>query len=302
MAIDSLEWLKCLFALMIWPNQRPDNEEIMRWLGESPCITDARALYDASVSKAPGMKLAEKRTAIEIKMSCERMAAAAGVLNSHQQLADGMTKTSARIKLAQELKRRMHSLLYDPLGVASKKVKKEEKQDEQDLLDKAAQDFENKKKIENGIFTLVDLDEEQLEECRLCLLPGCGLATEEGKKYCSKRHYHAHQHKKQTAVKSHELSASEGLVWGMTLALSPAHRGLHDHRNPGVQHHPDLWHPDCLPHWHATWTSRSTTATPSSSLYRPRMARMAKLARMARSWRSLSGTRTRGSNRSKRRT
>ena len=87
MAIDSLEWLKSMFALMVWPNQKPDNEEIMKWLGESPCITDARALYDASVSKAPGMKLAEKRTAIEIKMSCERMAAAGGMLkwcNSHQ--------------------------------------------------------------------------------------------------------------------------------------------------------------------------------------------------------------------------
>jgi len=198
MAVDSLEWLKCLFALMIWPNQRPDNEDIMKWLGESPCITDARALYDASVSKAPGMKLTEKRTAIEIKMSCERMAAASGMLrwcNSHQQLADGMTKTSARQKLTMELKRKMHNLLYDPQGVASKKVKKEEKQEEQNMLDRAAQEFENRKKIEEGIYTVRDMDEEELEECRLCLLPGCGLKAEDGKKYCSKRHYHAHQHK-----------------------------------------------------------------------------------------------------------
>ena len=165
MAVDSLEWLKCLFALMIWPNQRPDNEDIMKWLGESPCITDARALYDASVSKAPGMKLAEKRAAIEIKMSCERMAALAGMLrwcNSHQQLADGMTKTSARLKLAVELKRRMHSLLYDPQGVASKKVKKEEKQEEQDMLDRAAKEFEYQKKIQDGIYTVKDMDEAQL--------------------------------------------------------------------------------------------------------------------------------------------
>ena len=54
--------------MMIWPALRPDNEEMMRWLGDSPCITDARALFDASNSKAPGMKLAEKRTAIEIKL------------------------------------------------------------------------------------------------------------------------------------------------------------------------------------------------------------------------------------------
>ena len=105
-------------------------------------------------------------------------------------------------------------------------------------------------------------------------------------------------------------------VWHLPHKSCP---GLHDHRNPGVHPHrllpgdqlhadlrlrhlPDLWHPDCLPHWHAWWTSRSTTATPISSLYRPRMARMAKLARMTRSWRSLSGTKTRGSNRSKLRT
>jgi hypothetical protein len=53
--------------------------------------------------QSPGMKLAEKGTAIEIKISCERMAAASSVLkwcNSHHQLADGMTKTSAHIKLA----------------------------------------------------------------------------------------------------------------------------------------------------------------------------------------------------------
>ena len=70
----------------------------MRWLGDSPCITDARAPYDACNSKAPGMKLQEKRTAIELKMANERMQALGGVLwwcNSHLQLADGTTKTSA---------------------------------------------------------------------------------------------------------------------------------------------------------------------------------------------------------------
>eukprot|EP00435_Cladocopium_sp_Y103_P011552 s1424_g3.t1 len=150
------------------------------------------------------------------------MAAAAGFLrwcNSHQQLADGMTKTSARLKLAMELKRRMHSLLYDPQGVASKKVKKEDKQDEQDMLDKAAKEYENQKRIQDGIYTLNDLDEDQLEECKLCLLPGCGLKAEDGKKYCSKRHYHAHQHKKKQKEKnSEDAEIPEGLVWGMTLA------------------------------------------------------------------------------------
>ena len=38
-AVDQLEWTKTMFALMIWPNQRPDNEDVMKWLGESPVIT-----------------------------------------------------------------------------------------------------------------------------------------------------------------------------------------------------------------------------------------------------------------------
>jgi hypothetical protein len=129
-----------------------------------------------------------------------------------------MTKTSARQKLAMELKRRMHNLLYDPQGVASKKVKKEEKQEEQDTLDRAAQEFENRKKIEEGIYTVRDMDEEELEECRLCLLPGCGLKAEDGKKYCSKRHYHAHQHKLKQKKNSEDTDLAEGVVWGLTFA------------------------------------------------------------------------------------
>eukprot|EP00435_Cladocopium_sp_Y103_P062179 s979_g23.t1 len=119
-----------------------------------------------------------------------------------------------------ELKRRMHSLLYDPQGVASKKVKKEDKQDEQDMLDKAAKEYENQKRIQDGIYTLDDLDEDQLEECKLCLLPGCGLKAEDGKKYCSKRHYHAHQHKKKQKEKnSEDAEIPEGLILGFVLAL-----------------------------------------------------------------------------------
>ena len=54
-AVDQLEWTKTMFALMIWENQRPDNEDVMKWLGESPVITDARALYDASSRRSAAM-------------------------------------------------------------------------------------------------------------------------------------------------------------------------------------------------------------------------------------------------------
>ena len=216
-AIDSLEWTKTVFALMIWPALRPDNEEMMRWLGDSPCITDARALFDASNSKAPGMKLAEKRTAIEIKMACERMAAAGGVLkwcNSHQQLADGVTKVSARQKLAMELRRRMHCLRYDPEGTASKKVKQNVRQDEQDSLDQAAQEFQKQQMVKDGIYKIEEMESEEKMECNICLLDGCGLAAEDGKRFCSKRHYHAAKHK-QSKTSS---AKSTGVIWCMTLA------------------------------------------------------------------------------------
>ena len=216
-AIDSLEWTKTVFALMIWPALRPDNEEMMRWLGDSPCITDARALFDASNSKAPGMKLAEKRTAIEIKMACERMAAAGGVLkwcNSHQQLADGVTKVSARQKLAMELRRRMHCLRYDPEGTASKKVKQNVRQDEQDSLDHAAQEFQKQQMVKDGIYKIEEMESEEKMECHVCLLDGCGLPVEEGKPFYSKRHYHAAKHKQNKS----SPNKSTGVIWCMTLA------------------------------------------------------------------------------------
>ena len=145
---------------------------------------------------SPGAKLAERRTAIEIQICVERMQAAGGALrwcNSHQQLADGMTKASARTKLAHELQRGVHCLRYDPEYTASKKVKHEDKEMEQDALNKAAEEYEVQRRVNEGIYTIADMETEEKEECKMCLLRGCGLPVEEGRKYCSKRHYHAAQ-------------------------------------------------------------------------------------------------------------
>eukprot|EP00435_Cladocopium_sp_Y103_P013878 s2359_g3.t1 len=217
-AVDNLEWVKTVFGLMIWPSCKPDQEDVMKWLGISPCITDARALYDASKSKAPGMKLQEKRTAIELKMSNERMEALGGDLrwcNSHQQLADGTTKTSARQQFAATLQRRMHCLKYDPEGTASKKVKQSVRKEEEDSLDLAAKEFERKKMIQDKIYKLEDLDAEEKEEIKVCVLPGCGLPAEDGKRYCSKRHYHADQHKKKNPPTA---ESAAGIIWTLTMA------------------------------------------------------------------------------------
>lgn len=167
MAVDNLEWTKTIFALMIWPLEDASNEEVMKWLGGPPCVTDARALYDAPNSRSPGMKLAEKRTAIEVKITQERLRAAGGVMkwcNSHRQLADGMTKTSARQKLAQELLRRVHCLRYDPNYTASKKVKQADKDYEQDALNQASEEFCRQSLVKEGIYKIEEMDTEEKEE------------------------------------------------------------------------------------------------------------------------------------------
>ena len=195
-AVDQLEWSKTMFVLMLWPNQQPNNEEIIKWLGEPPIITDARALFDASTSLSPGAKLAERRTAIEIQISVERMQAAGGVLrwcSSHQQLADGITKALVRTKLAYKLQRGVHCLRYDPEYTASKKVNNEDKDLEQDALNKAAEEYEVQRRVNKGIYTIADMETEDKEECKICQLRGCSLHVKEGRRYCSKRHYHAAQ-------------------------------------------------------------------------------------------------------------
>ena len=94
------------------------------------------------------------------KLACERMTAAGGVLkwcNNHQQLADGVTKMSARQKLAMELRRRMRCLRYDPEGTASKEVKQNVRQDEKDSLDQAAQEFQKQQMVKDGIYKIEEM-------------------------------------------------------------------------------------------------------------------------------------------------
>ena len=100
----------------------------------------SRALFDASTSATPGMKLAEKHTAIEIKITAERMQAARGMMrwcNSHQQLADGVTKSAAR---------------NWPWNCA------------EELLDKAAKEIYKKHKIQETIFKPEHMEMEDKEE------------------------------------------------------------------------------------------------------------------------------------------
>ena len=59
-----------------------------------------------------------------------------------------------------------------------------------------------------------DLEEEEKDACNICQLDGCTLPAEKGRKFCSKRHFHAAQHKQRR--KSTENAA--GVLWCLTLA------------------------------------------------------------------------------------
>ena len=116
----------------------------MKKVGTSPVLVDAKALFDAVLSLAPGLKLSEKRTAIEVAIMRDRLQAMGGKLkwlNSSQQLADGLTKVQARDQMNYLLMRGIHRLTFDPNYTAAKKVKKEDKEMEKEEMEAASKEI-----------------------------------------------------------------------------------------------------------------------------------------------------------------
>ncbi|CAK0811747.1 unnamed protein product, partial [Prorocentrum cordatum] len=114
---DSLTWVKVYLA---W-SSRPglELEKAMVCLGETPFITDAKCLYDASRSATAGATW--KR------------------VNTPQQMADGLTKLSAPQLMADVLRRGEHALRYDPDFVAGTKLSKRAMQQREKELNGAGQ-------------------------------------------------------------------------------------------------------------------------------------------------------------------
>ena len=166
----------------------------MHMFQESPIITDAKALFDSTLSVTPGMKLSERRTAIEICILKERLAAVWGNrwVNSNQKLADGLTKTSARDAFAYTLSRGVHALRYDQNFVAAKKVTQGEKDKENAEYERAAES------LFEGQMLLAE-DYEKKERLNLCRLPGCQKEKDrkiDSNHYCSRRHFYLHLHRR----------------------------------------------------------------------------------------------------------
>ena len=140
--MDALEWTKVLMALVVCPNLDAQSSETACLLGESPCITDCKALFDAAQNEhgSAGKGLAEKRTAIELLMIQEKIKQVNGKwrwVDTTQQMADGLTKVSVRQIFADRLRRCVHALKYDPSFTAGKKVTANERARRERELDTA---------------------------------------------------------------------------------------------------------------------------------------------------------------------
>ena len=92
-------------------------------------MVTAKALYDSYHCEGFGTSVIDKRVSLEVRVVKERLQALGGQLrwvSSERQLADGLTKESARNLLAQRLRYGQLKLIWDPSYKAAKKKTKEE--------------------------------------------------------------------------------------------------------------------------------------------------------------------------------
>ncbi|CAK0827016.1 unnamed protein product [Prorocentrum cordatum] len=144
-AVDALELAKTMLTTMLYPNMQLTGPDMLQVLGRSPCITDCKALYDAANSQAPAGGLTERRTGIEIMQVNEKMKEFGGVwrwTNTHQQMADGLTKLQVRQQFVEKLRRMTHALKYDATFTAGKRVSQQERDKNEQELNDAAADFD----------------------------------------------------------------------------------------------------------------------------------------------------------------
>ena len=130
-ACDALENV-CVYWNHLLDPRRPLKE-----LLEAPCpleptmVTDAKALYDSFHREGVGSSVVDKRVSLEVRVMKERLLSLGGSLrwmSSERQMADGLTKESARTLLAQRLRYGQLKLTWDPHYKAAKKKTKEELQ------------------------------------------------------------------------------------------------------------------------------------------------------------------------------
>ena len=193
-AVDELEWAKALWTLMLRPLADPASDEVAAELG-CFAIVDAKSLYDAANSMSAGLKLSERRSAIELAGTNERLRAMKGHwkwCNSSQQLADGLTKTAARVQSLESFARGVISMRFDEAMTAAKKVTQAAKDAEQKELDEAAKNLSCNRRDVNLVAETYAAHDTIIEMPK-CQLPGCNKTVpenERGFRICSRRHYY----------------------------------------------------------------------------------------------------------------
>ena len=125
---------KLFYSLMLDPDQDLRSGETVKKAGQSAVVIDARALYDAT--KRDTIKNAvDKRAAVEIlciKEALEFTGSEIRRVSSERQLADGLTKLSARQSLVDALGGGYIQLVFDETFTeAKKKTNKEQNQQSQ---------------------------------------------------------------------------------------------------------------------------------------------------------------------------
>ena len=142
------------------------------------------------------MKLSERRNAIEVAITRERVHRGAwwNMAMGEQCAAVGRWIDKAHLEgcLGIILSRRVHQLKFDPTFTAAKKVSEEDKRKEMKDCEDAAKEL-----FSGHAFIAVDTEEEKRakEAGEMRRLPGRKKPVDAGKatnRYCSRRHYHEH--------------------------------------------------------------------------------------------------------------
>ena len=128
-AVDSID-----FACKYWHYLHHPNLKLKDLLKSASTltptmVTDAKALYDSYHREGVSSSVIDKRVSLEIRVMkmMEELGGQLRWMSSERQVADGLTKESARTLLAARLRHRRIKWTWDPEYVASKKKTKGEK-------------------------------------------------------------------------------------------------------------------------------------------------------------------------------
>ena len=126
-AADSVDFTRRFWQHLLQPSLRLQDLIEAKSTLKPVLVTDAKALYDSYHREGISSSLIDKRVSLEIRVMKERMECLGGSLrwmSSERQIADGLTKESARSLLASRLRHGRLKLTWGPSYTAAKKKTK----------------------------------------------------------------------------------------------------------------------------------------------------------------------------------